>query len=82
MNLILDIFNKWGFTITDEEQELLDGTSILYENVAREVDMKGLMNDPYCPYCDTPLLDHTDVEHCPECNQKLTWNHWHNCNDD
>lgn len=77
LEAMFEIFNKWGFTLTDEEQELMDGSSILYEDVAREVDVKGLMDDAHCPYCDNQLDDYIDQDKCPYCGQKLKWDHWH-----
>lgn len=46
---------------------------------AKEVEVKGIMDDGYCPSCDACLNDL--VEECPYCGQKLLWNRWKILND-
>lgn len=41
---------------------------------AEEVDIRGLMDDGYCPECGAALDD--EEPRCPYCDQKLSWNRW------
>jgi len=40
----------------------------------KDVDIKGLCDDGYCPDCGVSLDDLT--EECPECGCILNWDHW------
>ena len=48
----------------------------------KSVNCKGLMDDPFCPDCDTPLQD-TDIDCkcCPVCGCPLDWKIYHILND-
>lgn len=39
-----------------------------------EVDVRGLLDDGYCPLCNICLDDL--IDRCPECGNKLDWSRW------
>lgn len=48
----------------------------------RSVNLKGIMDDPYCPDCDTAFSDNEiDVERCPVCGCLLDWKIYHLINE-
>jgi len=48
----------------------------------RSVNLKGIMDDPYCPDCDTALSDpDIDAKCCPVCGCLLDWKIYHIIND-
>lgn len=50
-------------------------------NVTLEVDVRGIMDDAYCPRCGDMIPDKCiDATKCPECGQKITWGLWHRLN--
>lgn len=38
------------------------------------VNIRGLMDDGYCPVCDYPLEDLE--EKCPKCGELIDWTRW------
>lgn len=48
------------------------------------VDVKGLLDDAYCPGCNTCLddLKYKDSEKCPYCGLRIDWTPWHFLNDE
>ena len=50
------------------------------ENV-RQVDIKGICDDAYCPKCGRALADKYIDRACPDCGQLLDWTRWHKLND-
>lgn len=40
----------------------------------KEVNIKGICDDGYCPVCDSWVDDL--IPECPYCGQKLSWNGW------
>lgn len=48
------------------------------EAEAVEVDVRGLLDDGYCPECNMCLDDL--VEKCPSCGTLLSWNEWRKAN--
>lgn len=52
-----------------------------------ELDIRGFMDDPYCPQCDYAFITYganneTDCERCPRCHVKVDWGRWHFINDE
>jgi len=52
----------------------------------RDLDIKGLCDDPYCPECGylfTTYGPHNEVdcERCPVCKIRVDWGRWHKAND-
>ena len=52
-----------------------------------ELDIRGFMDDPYCPQCDYAFItyganDERDCERCPNCHVKVDWGRWHRINDE
>lgn len=48
----------------------------------KSVNLKGYMDDPYCPDCDTALQDpDIDKERCPVCGCLLDWKIYHIINE-
>lgn len=52
-----------------------------------ELDVRGFMDDPYCPKCDYAFItygtnDERDCERCPHCHVKVDWQRWHRINDE
>lgn len=45
---------------------------------AKQVDIRGICDDGYCPNCGIWLEDL--IEYCPDCNQKLDWEEWKRLN--
>lgn len=45
-----------------------------------EVDIKGLLDDGYCPKCGSSLEDLVPI--CPHCKQSLIWERWKRFNAD
>lgn len=50
------------------------------------VEIKGLMDDPYCPKCGYGFWDYgkqneVDCEKCPSCGIRINWEQWHRVND-
>lgn len=43
------------------------------------VDIRGMLDNGYCPKCNIWLDDL--VEECPECHNKLDWTDWKNINE-
>lgn len=37
-------------------------------------DLRGLMDNPYCPTCGIALNDY--VDQCDECGQLISWERW------
>ena len=72
----------------NEEDYNIPGQMDIYEYMAtikpRPVNVKGLLDDAYCPNCDTFLddLKVLDCKECPECGCKLDWEPWHRLNDE
>lgn len=50
----------------------------------RDVDVRGLCDDAYCPRCNRFLddLEVKDCERCPYCNQRINWDRWRKMNDE
>ena len=46
------------------------------------VEIKGLLDDPYCPKCNFRLDDYIDSDKCPECGVKIEWSHYHKLNEE
>ena len=51
-----------------------------------ELDIRGYMDDPYCPNCDYAFItygakDETDCKRCPECHVRVSWGRYHLIND-
>lgn len=51
------------------------------------IDVRGLMDDPYCPKCGRGFWTETkksevDCERCPDCGTRLDWTPWHRLNDE
>lgn len=50
--------------------------------IGKSVNLKGIMDDPYCPDCDTELSDsEIDSERCPVCGCLLDWKIYHLINE-
>lgn len=48
----------------------------------KSVNLKGILDDPYCPECDTPFNDpDIDAAKCPVCGCLLDWKIYHIIND-
>lgn len=48
----------------------------------KSVNLKGIMDDPYCPDCDTAFSDpDIDSERCPVCGCLLDWKIYHLINE-
>jgi hypothetical protein len=48
-----------------------------------ELDIRGVCDDAYCPKCDYGFMDsETDAERCPRCGVKVSWERWHEINDE
>lgn len=45
---------------------------------AKEVDIRGLLDDGYCPCCNIMLDDL--IEQCEQCGQFLSWERWKRIN--
>lgn len=50
------------------------------------LDIRGLMDDPYCPKCGRGFWDYgpkseVDCERCPDCGIRIDWTLWHRLND-
>lgn len=45
-----------------------------YKWSTKEVDIRGICDDGYCPTCGLPLDDL--VDECSECHTKLDWSRW------
>lgn len=37
-------------------------------------ELRGLLDDPYCPTCGNGLNDY--VNQCDHCGQSISWEHW------
>ncbi len=66
-----------------DKEELLPGQMNFIDFLAEydqemEVDVRGLLDDGYCPRCDAPMEDLTEV--CPWCGQRLSWERWKKLN--
>lgn len=50
----------------------------------REINCKGLCDDPYCPKCDYEFdyFTEVDAERCPKCGCRVNWDFWHRLNDE
>ena len=51
------------------------------------LEIKGLMDDPYCPKCGYGFWTYgekneTDCERCPQCHIRVDWMPWHRANDE
>lgn len=47
------------------------------------LEIKGLMDDGYCPKCNYLFgYNETDLERCPKCGIKVDWSRWHRINDE
>lgn len=48
----------------------------------KSVVLKGFMDDPHCPDCDTAFSDNEiDIERCPVCGCLLDWKIYHLINE-
>ena len=50
----------------------------------RPLDIKGLMDDGYCPVCGYSFDEYggeLDLEQCPRCGTLVDWEMWHKLND-
>ena len=70
-------------SLREDKQELLQGQMNLIDfleeyNQEVEADVRGLMDDGYCPKCGTYLEDL--ATECSCCHQKLSWNLWKKIN--
>lgn len=58
----------------DGQYNLLDYLKELEEEPAMPVDIRGLMDNPYCPKCKHPIGELDEFkERCVDCGQKLDW---------
>lgn len=48
------------------------------KKLPKEVEIKGFMDDGFCPNCNACMEDL--VEECPYCDCKLLWNNWRRIN--
>lgn len=48
-------------------------------NEEKEVDIRGICDDGYCPTCGVWVEDLAD--RCMYCNQKLSWERWKKLNE-
>ena len=50
----------------------------------KDVDIRGLCDDAYCPTCGYCFKDWEGEKDCdcPECKTKLDWTRWHILNDE
>ena len=61
----------------------MDGQYSLFDK--RPLDIKGLLDDGYCPVCGysfDELNGELDLERCPRCNTAVDWSMWHKLNDE
>jgi len=50
-------------------------------NKVLEVDVRGLLDDAYCPNCEDGIPDRfIDEPKCPWCGQRIVWTNWHRLN--
>ena len=57
------------------------------DDIAVPLDIKGIMDDPYCPVCGRgfwteSFRSEVDCDRCPECGIRLDWSPWHRLNDE
>lgn len=60
----------------------MEGQLSLFKKIP--LDIKGLMDDGYCPVCGYSFDDvngELDLERCPKCNTVVDWSMWHILND-
>ena len=53
------------------------------KNKIFEIDIRGLLDDGYCPKCGYAFKDwmgEVDID-CPECHARIDWTRWHTMND-
>lgn len=49
---------------------------------SKSIDLRGLMDDPYCPDCGADIPDsEIDAPNCPYCGCLLDWKIYHIVND-
>lgn len=58
----------------------------LDKNRVFNVDIRGFMDDPYCPGCGRGFWDYgpkseVDCDRCPDCGIRISWDRWHQVND-
>ena len=61
--------------------ELLPGQMNFFDflneyNKPRQVKIKGLCDDPYCPNCHVDLPENPQMVACDKCGQMLLWDSW------
>ena len=56
-----------------------EGQITIFEAFTREADVRGFMDDGYCPNCNSPLQDL--VPQCKWCGQLLSWERWKRINE-
>lgn len=56
-----------------------EGQITIFEVLTREADVRGLLDDGYCPNCNSPLADL--VPQCKWCGQLLSWERWKRINE-
>ncbi len=62
-----------------------NGSSEPKKEKVYDVDIRGLLDDAFCPKCGYPFDEfkgQVDCERCPECGIRVDWTHWHRMNDD
>lgn len=70
-----------------DNDDQIPGQMDIYEYMAqikpRPVEIKGLLDDAYCPSCGYAFKDYQGEKDCdcPECGAKLDWSRWHDLND-
>ena len=60
----------------------MDGQYSLFDK--RPLDIKGLLDDGYCPVCGYSFDEYAgelDLEQCPRCGTFVDWTTWHILND-
>ena len=52
--------------------------------VVHEMDIRGLMDDGYCPCCGYLFDEYKELDcpECPECGILISWTRWHRKNDE
>lgn len=68
-----------------------EGQMSIYDYLEQEklhdLDIRGLCDDPYCPSCGYGFRTYgsdneIDIERCPKCNIRVSWDRWHRMNDE